>query len=144
MRLLFTATALTSAFLLFLVQPMVAKMVLPVFGGSPSVWTTCMVFFQALLLAGYTYAHLMTVRLGARGQATLHLALLALAVATVPLSAEGWEQPGGGNPVPWLLGLLATAVGLPFFVLSTSAPLLQRWFASTTSGATRGGGGVSP
>src|SRR5260221_746922 len=130
----FALTLFVSATLLFLVQPMIAKMVLPLLGGTPAVWNTCMVFFQALLLVGYLYAHVTTSRLGVRKQAALHLALLflpilALSLMTVPLHIARGEPtalgspPDGGNPIPWLLALLLFSVGLPFFVVSTSAPL---------------------
>src|SRR5262249_53160718 len=133
----FALTLFVSAALLFLVQPMVAKMVLPTLGGTPAVWNTCMVFFQATLLAGYAYAHATTAWLGVRRQALLHLALLLCPLALCPLPvpplglAAGWEPPADGNPVFWLLGLLLVSVGLPFFVLATSGPLLQKWFAGT-------------
>lgn len=128
----FTAAIFTSAFLLFLVQPMFSKLVLPLLGGAPAVWNTCMLFFQAVLLAGYLYAHLSTRWLGVRRQAVLHLALLACALAVLPISIPaGWQTPGSGSPVLWLLGLLSVTLGLPFFVLSSSAPLLQKWFSAT-------------
>jgi hypothetical protein len=132
MRPLFTAAVGTSAFLLFLIQPMIAKMIVPKFGGAPAVWNTCMVFFQAMLLAGYAYAHFATSRLGVRRQAIVHVLLLALPLAALPVAvADGWAPPGDANPIPRLLGLLAITAGLPFFVVSASAPLLQRWFANT-------------
>jgi hypothetical protein len=124
-------TLFVSATLLFLVQPMIAKMVLPLLGGTPAVWNTCMVFFQAALLAGYAYAHALTTRLGARRQVIFHTVLLFLPFAVLPISIHGWLPHPDANPIPWLLALLAVSVGLPFFVLSASAPLLQKWFAST-------------
>jgi hypothetical protein len=128
----FALTLFVSALMLFLVQPMVAKMVLPRLGGTPAVWNTCMVFFQALLLVGYAYAHAATAWLGVRRQALLHLGLLLSPFAVLPLSlAPGWEAPADANPIPWLLGLLLVSVGLPFFLLATSGPLLQKWFADT-------------
>jgi len=132
--IVFALAMLVSAALLFVVQPMIAKMVLPLLGGSPEVWNTCMVFFQAALLAGYAYAHATTALLGARRQAVLHAGLLMLPFAFLPLRIpEAWlgSPPSGANPGPWLLGLLTVAVGLPFFVVSTTAPLLQRWFSGT-------------
>src|SRR5439155_1552207 len=109
---------------------MVAKMVLPSLGGTPAVWNTCMVFFQAALLAGYAYAHATTGWLGTRRQVILHGILLFLPFLVLPIGvASGWVPPGDANPIPWLLALLVVSVGLPFFLLSTSAPLLQKWFA---------------
>jgi SAM-dependent methyltransferase len=129
---LFALTLLVSSFLLFLIQPMIAKMVLPLLGGTPAVWNTCMVFFQATLLAGYTYAHALTARLGARRQALLHLGVLLLPFLVLPIGvARGWTPPDTSTPIFWLLALLTASVGLPFFVASTHAPLLQKWFAAT-------------
>jgi len=121
-----------SATLLFLIQPMIAKMILPLLGGTPAVWNTCMVFFQAALLAGYTYAHVTTTWLGTRRQVLLHTVLIFLPLLVLPIGlVSGWVPPNDSNPIPWLLGLLTVSVGLPFFVLSSSAPLLQKWFANT-------------
>ncbi len=132
MQLLFAVTLFLSATLLFVVQPMFAKMVLPLLGGTPAVWNTCMVFYQAVLLAGYLYAHFSTRLLGPRRQAGLHLAVLCLPWLVLPIVvAETWIPPAEGNPIPWLLMLLAVSVGLPFFVVSASAPMLQAWFANT-------------
>ena len=133
MQLFFALTLLVSATLLFLVQPMFAKMVLPMLGGTPAVWNTCMVFYQAALLAGYLYAHFSTRWLGARRQAAVHLVLLCLPWLVLPIGvAQAWAPPGDApNPIPWLLVLLAFSVGLPFFVVSASAPMLQAWFAET-------------
>jgi hypothetical protein len=118
--------------LLFLVEPMFAKMVLPILGSSPAVWNTSVLFFQAALLAGYAYAHASSRRLGTRGQVVVHVVLLGLALLVLPLGIpDGWSPPTEGNPVGWLLALLLVGVGLPFFVLSSTAPLLQRWFAAT-------------
>ena len=128
----FTAAVFTSAALLFLVQPMFSKMVLPLLGGTPAVWNTAMLFFQAALLAGYLYAHLTSRRLSVRRQAGLHLALLAVALLTLPLGiADIWSPPRASSPIPWLLLVLAASIGLPFFVLSGTGPMLQRWFAGT-------------
>jgi hypothetical protein len=132
LAVLFTLTLFVSAFLLFLVQPMLARMVLPLLGGTPAVWNTCMVFFQALLLAGYAYSHATPAWLGRRRQAILHVVVLLLPLAVLPIAVStDWTPPGTGNPIPALLGLLVVTVGLPFFVVSTSGPLLQRWFAAT-------------
>jgi spermidine synthase len=130
--LVFTATLFGSAFLLFLVEPMIAKMVLPLLGGSPSVWNTCVVFFQAMLLAGYAWAHGTTGRLGARRQSVLQVALAIAPLAVLPFSIRQLSgPPADGSPVVWLLAVLLLSVGLPFFVLSTSAAVLQKWFSTT-------------
>src|SRR5437588_4014969 len=132
MLLAFAATLFLSAVLLFVVQPMMGKVILPFLGGTPAVWNTCMVFFQALLLAGYTYAHATTTWLGVRRQALLHLGVLLLPLLSLGLSLDrGLLDYGEGNPIPGLLLVLFLSVGLPFFVVATSAPLLQKWFAST-------------
>jgi hypothetical protein len=130
MPLVFAATILLSAALMFVVEPMFAKMVLPLLGGSPAVWNTCLVFYQATLMAGYVYAHLSLKWLGARRQSLLHMALLCTAWIGVPIGVvHGWTPPGGDNPAVWLLMLLTVCVGLPFFCISASAPVLQSWFA---------------
>jgi hypothetical protein len=129
---LFALTLLLSSTLLFLVQPMFAKMVLVRLGGTAAVWNTCMVFFQACLLAGYAYSHGITRRLSMRWQLALHAVVLALPLLVLPVALPtGWTPPADANPIPWLLMLLGVSVGLPFFVVSTTAPLVQRWFAST-------------
>ena len=128
----YTAAIFVSALLLFSVQPLFAKMVLPRLGGSPAVWSVAMVFFQSLLLAGYAYAHFLT-RIKSRAvPAAVHLALLAVAFFTLPLSiASGWgEPPTSGYPL-WLLGLFVVSIGLPFFALAANNPLLQAWFVRT-------------
>jgi spermidine synthase len=125
----YTAAVFLSAFLLFLVQPLFGKMVLPLLGGSPAVWNTCMLFFQAALLGGYLYAHLTSSRLTVRRQATVHLAALALAVLALPVSLRSAAPEGGAAPIPWLLGVMAITVGAPFLVLSGTGPILQRWFS---------------
>lgn len=132
MPILFASTLFVSATLLFLIQPMVAKMILPRFGGAPAVWNTCMVFYQAVLLLGYLYAHLTSTWLGVRRQAAVHVGLLLLPLLSLPIAvADHWTMPVEENPIPWVLALLVVSVGLPFFVVSSSAPLLQRWFAGT-------------
>src|SRR5687768_11403692 len=129
---LFTSTLFVSAFLLFLIQPMVAKMVLPMLGGAPMVWNTCMVFFQIALLAGYAYAHGVTSAIRGRSQVALHVALLALPFAVLPFVIQhGSVSPPEGTPIVWLLLLLTGAIGLPFFVLATTASVLQHWFSRT-------------
>lgn len=130
---LYTATMLSSALLLFGLQPMFAKMVLPLLGGAPSVWITAMLFFQATLLIGYAYAHGITRLMNTRRLVIVHLAVLLIALISLPVSVAA-VPPAEGAPVLWLIGLLALSVGLPFFAVSTSAPLLQRWFAQSGHG----------
>jgi spermidine synthase len=134
MQVLFAVTLFVSALLLFFVQPLIAKTILPYLGGSPAVWNTCMVFFQSALLAGYAFVHFVSSRLSHRLQVVVQAALLVGALALGPLGlASGLMQgvPHDANPIPWLLELLTVSVGFPFFVLATSAPLLQKWFAAT-------------
>ncbi|MEK6642993.1 MAG: fused MFS/spermidine synthase [Planctomycetota bacterium] len=129
---LYVVTLILSSSLLFLVQPMVGKMILPLLGGTPAVWNTCMVFFQACLLAGYAYAHGSAAWLGARRQAVAHLVLLMLPLIALPITfGASVTPPPSGNPTFWLLTQLMLCAGLPFFVVSASAPLLQKWFAQT-------------
>ena len=130
MVILYGITIALSAGLVFLIQPMFAKFVLPSFGSTPAVWNTSLVFFQTALLLAYLYAHASTRRLGARRQAAVHLALVLVAVVVLPIAVPEDFRPGDA-PVLSLLGLLAVSVGLPFFVVSSTAPLLQRWLAST-------------
>jgi hypothetical protein len=138
MRLLFAITLFVSAALLFLVQPLLARMVLPLLGGAPAVWNTCMVFFQAALLAGYAYAHAAPAWLGVRRHAVLHLGLLLLPLLVLPLCLPGWyPNPDDFHPIIWLIGLLLISAGLPFTVIATSTPLLQRWFTHTAAPAAR-------
>ncbi len=138
MLLLFAIALFVSATLLFMVQPMFSKLVLPRLGGTPAVWITCMVFYQAALLAGYAYAHLSARWLGVRWQAAVHAGWLLAVFLFLPLSvAQGWVPPPEAHPTPWLLMLLAVSVGLPFFVLSITAPMLQKWFAYTGHPAAR-------
>jgi hypothetical protein len=129
-RSVFIAAILLSAFLLFSVQPMFAKMVLPILGGTPAVWSVAMVFFQALLLAGYLYAHLLVRALDIRIAGLVHLGLMACAFLTLPISvAAGWGKPPASGEAFWLLGLFVASVGLPFFAVAGNGPLLQAWFA---------------
>ena len=130
MPYLFGTAAFLGAFLLFCVEPMLARMVLPGFGGGPAVWNVCMVFFQAMLLAGYGYAHAAIAGLGARRQAVLHLGLLALAAVFLPTVVIASETVVG-SPSLRLLGRLLATAGLPFFAVAASAPMLQRWLAAT-------------
>src|SRR5258708_2042703 len=133
--ILYAVTIFLSAFLLFQVQPLIAKVILPWFGGSAAVWTICMLFFQVLLLAGYVYSHAY-VRLRIPARRHIHIALLAVAAATLPLAASAAWKPAGGEDPTWrILGLLATSVGLPYFVLSTTGPLVQAWYARSHEGA---------
>ena len=134
MPFLFACTLFVSAALLFVVQPLIAKMLLPRLGGASSVWTTCMVFYQVVLLAGYLYAHLVSRRFNRRTQVIMQLALLVVAFLPLPFAiTETAEQrlAAGAGPIGWLLGQLALVAGLPFFAVSTTGPLLQRWFSQT-------------
>src|SRR5258708_6395924 len=127
---LFAATIALSAFLLFLVQPIVAKEILPWFGGSSAVWTTCMVFFQLLLLAGYAYAHWSTRHLTQRRQAQLHIALLVASLVFLPIIPRAALRPAGGEDAALaIIVLLLATIGLPYFLLSSTGPLLQKWVA---------------
>jgi len=127
---LYAGTIFLSAFLLFLVQPIIAKQILPWFGGSAAVWATCMVFFQMALLAGYAYADWTTRRLAPRRQAILHAALLAASLLLLPIiPSAAWKPTGAENPSWQILGLLAVTIGLPYLLLSTTTPLVQAWFA---------------
>lgn len=129
---LFTGTMLVGAFLVFSIQPLFARLVLPLLGGSPAVWNTAMVFFQGALLAGYGYAHLTSRWLRPRRQIALHLGLLALASISLPVAIDpAWAPPTGTTPVVWLIALLTWSLGLPFLAVAATAPLLQKWFAAT-------------
>jgi hypothetical protein len=121
---------LVSAFLLFQVQPLISKFILPWFGGSPAVWTTCMLFFQSLLFCGYAYAHFTSQRLSPRRQIVVHLILIAAAIALLPIApSTSWKPAAGMDPTWRILGLLTASVGLPYFVLSSTGPLGQAWFS---------------
>ena len=132
MTALFTATVLLGASLLFLVQPMIGKRLLPQLGAVPAVWNTCLVFFQAVLLAGYAYAHGAAAWLSLRRRLVLHAALVLVPLAVLPVAGVASAPPGRANPTAWLLQELARSIGLPFLVLSASAPVLQSWFSGTT------------
>ncbi|MFN9541374.1 MAG: spermidine synthase [Planctomycetota bacterium] len=133
--LLFALTIFTSAFLLFQVQPLIARFILPWFGGAPAVWTTCMLFFQIVLLLGYLYADLVTRWLRPRTQINLHSVLAGLALLLLPITpAEAWKPTGDESPTLRILLLLLAAIGLPYFLLSTTGPLVQAWFARTYPG----------
>lgn len=135
--LVLSLLTLTSAFLLFQVQPVISKFILPWFGGSPGVWTTCMLFFQIVLFLGYTYAHLLG-KLPRKAQAVLHASLLLAALLFLPITPEEtWKPTGSEDPSGRILMLLMMTVGLPYFVLSSTSPLVQVWF-------TRGAAGANP
>jgi len=128
----YTSAIFVSALLLFSVQPLFTKMVLPRLGGSPAVWSVAMVFFQSLLLAGYAYAHYLMQIKNRMIPVMVHLLLLAVALLTLPLSiASGWGEPPHSGYAFWLLGLFAVSIGLPFFALAANNPLLQAWFVRT-------------
>jgi len=135
MMAVFAATVFVGAFLLFQVQPLIGKFILPWFGGSPEVWTTCMLFFQVLLLAGYAYAHLVVTYFPRSLQATIQIVLLVAAVALLPiLPAATWKPDGTESPMVHILLLLTVCVGLPYFILSATGPLIQGWFGRTLPG----------
>lgn len=140
MPLLFALTLFLSAALLFWVEPLIAKMMLPLLGGTPAVWNTCMLFFQGMLLAGYSYTLVATRWLGERRQAILHLALLVAAGAALPFGISEMTMrgvPAGAHPALWLLKTLGLTIGLPFFAVSANAPLLQQWFSRTRHASAR-------
>ena len=128
-------TIFLSAFLLFQVQPLIGKMILPWFGGSAAIWTTCMLFFQLVLLLGYFYSHWVTRYLSPSRQSLVHGGLLLVSLLLIPISPSlDWKPLGAENPTLRILGLLTVSIGLPYFVLSTTGPLLQAWFARERSG----------
>ncbi|QEL21123.1 fused MFS/spermidine synthase [Limnoglobus roseus] len=149
MPILYAFTLFVSASLLFMVQPMIGRMILPLLGGSPAAWNTCMVFFQTVLLLGYLYAHKLTAKLAPRQQVSLHLAVLLGAIGVMGVAAalsykgspipvvESLAPDNTAYPMFGVLALLAVAIGIPFFAVSTSAPLLQRWFAYSGHAAAR-------
>ena len=135
--IIYALTIFTSAFLLFLVQPIMAKQILPWFGGSAAVWTTCLVFFQFLLLFGYAYSDWTTRRMKPRNQSILHIALLLASLVSLPIIAgAAWKPAGDDDPTLRILGLLSATIGLPYFLLSTTGPLVQAWFARGFPAAT--------
>jgi hypothetical protein len=135
--ILYALTIFTSAFLLFLVQPIMAKQVLPWFGGSAAVWTTCLVFFQFLLLFGYAYSDYTTRKMSPRNQLILHAVLLMVSLASLPIIPDvSWKPAGNEDPTYRILGLLAFTIGLPYFLLSTTGPLVQAWFARAHASGT--------
>jgi SAM-dependent methyltransferase len=134
--LLYALTILVSAFLLFQVQPVIARIILPWFGGSAAVWTTCLLFFQCVLLLGYAYSHWLYQKLRPRTQTLAHILLLAVSLAVLPLwPSASWKPTAAGDPTLRILLLLAANVGLPYFLLSTTGPLLQAWYARRYQGA---------
>lgn len=131
----YALTIFLSSFLLFQVQPLIGKYILPWFGGSPAVWTTCMLSFQVLLLVGYSYAHLIAGRLSPRAQGMLHLTLLAASLLVLPIiPAETWKPMGDEYPTWRIMCLLTACVGTPYLLLSSTGPLLQSWFSQTNPG----------
>jgi SAM-dependent methyltransferase len=135
--MLHAGTIFLSSFLLFLVQPLIARLILPWFGGSAAVWTTCMLFFQALLLAGYAYAHFLqrSIFSEKKRQAIVHGLLIVLAVAVLPIApSESWKPAGDEEPVSHILLLLGATVGLPYFLLASTSPLVQAWFVRARPG----------
>ena len=133
---LYAITILVSAFLLFQVQPVIAKIILPWFGGSAAVWTTCLLFFQFALLLGYFYSHAVVRYLKPRAQMALHACLLLVSAAALPIYPSArWKPVDPSAPILHILALLALTVGLPYFLLSTSGPLLQAWYARRFKGA---------
>src|SRR5664280_2833880 len=134
--LLYALTIVVSAFLLFQVQPVIAKIILPWFGGSAAVWTTCLLFFQMVLLLGYLYSHAVIRYLKPRAQMLLHAGLLVVSVLALPIYPRvSWKPAGAAEPTLQILGLLAATIGLPYFLLSTTGPLLQAWYSRRFHGA---------
>src|SRR5664279_1121869 len=128
----YALASFTGAFLLFQLQLLTGKFVLPWFGGSPGVWTTCLLFYQSLLLGGYAYAHFISTRLSLRAQALVHAGLLVAALAMLPITpSDAWKAHLGGNPLAQILLLLTVSIGLPYFALSSTGPLMQQWFRVT-------------
>ena len=126
----FAGTLFLSALLMFVLQPMFGKILLPLLGGTPAVWNTCMVFYQTLLFLGYWYAHQLSTRLSTSRQIQLHTVLLIMSIMALPLGLpENIEPPTDHNPIGWIIVVLFRAIGVPFFVVSTTAPLLQKWFS---------------
>lgn len=134
---MFGATLFLSAFLMFLIEPMIARMVLPLLGGAASVWNTCLVFFQGMLLCGYAYAHGATTLLGPRRHAAVHVLVVLAPLLLLPVALSPGTPPPTDNPAGWLLVTLLTSIGLPFFALSTSAAVLQKWYSATDDAGAR-------
>ena len=131
----YALTIFLSAFLLFQVQPLIAKYILPWFGGGPSVWTTCMLFFQTMLVGGYLYAHVLTDKVKPRRQGIVHLVVVLASLALLPISpGENFKPVGGDAPAAGILLLLLATVGGPYFILASTGPLMQRWFSHSYPG----------
>jgi hypothetical protein len=129
--LLFAATLFSSAALMFVLQPLFGKILLPLLGGSPAVWNTCMVFYQSILFLGYLYAHYLSTRLNQHKQTLVHVGVILVSFLALPVGLpDNVSPPTESNPTFWLLGILFLSIGLPFFVVSTTAPLIQKWFAN--------------
>jgi spermidine synthase len=136
LRMLFPLTIFLGAFLLFLIEPLFAKLILPRFGGSAAVWATCLVFFQSALLLGYLFADVITRRLAASRQTVLHICLLLLSLGFLPVAPHGMFRPGGqSHPAWYILIVLAVSIGFPFILLSATSPLVQAWHARTGAGS---------
>ena len=134
--ILYASTIFLGAFLLFLVQPIMAKQILPWFGGSAAVWATCMVFFQAMLLAGYAYADWTTRKMQPVTQVRMHFVLLVLSLLLLPIVPDAaWKPSGEENPSMRILGLLSVSIGLPYLMLATTSPLIQAWFTRRFQGS---------
>ena len=124
-----------SAFLLFQLQPIIARFILPAYGGTPAVWTACMMFFQVALLCGYLYAHLLANFVPAKRQPIVHISLLVLSLLLLPVGTpDSWSPAAGGFPAIEIVVLLSISVGIPFVLISASGPLLQHWFAGAFAG----------
>jgi hypothetical protein len=134
---LFGSAIFVGSGLVFLIEPMVGKMLLPLFGGTPAVWAVTLVFFQAFLLAGYAFAHVSIRLLGIRRQALVQLALLLVPLSLLPIAVPRGLHPSSSQPAIWLLGVLFLTAGLPFFVVSSASPVLQRWFSASGDAASR-------
>src|SRR5215471_14692702 len=135
LEILYAGTVFLSAFLLFQIQPIIAKMILPWFGGSSAVWSTCMLFFQTILLLGYLYAHWLQGRFHPPREALTHTALLASSLFALPIVANpAWKPAPDANPSLSILALLVVTVGLPYFLVSTTSSLIQAWYARTHAG----------
>jgi hypothetical protein len=134
---LFAATVFLGAALMFSAEPMIGKLILPVLGGAPAVWNTCVMFFQFELLAGYLYAHLSATRLGLRAQSAVQVGLLAMGALVLPLSLGNEVNAAPQQPILTVVMLLARALGLPLLAISATAPLLQRWIVSTRDPAAK-------
>ena len=128
---LFAGTLFISATLMFVLQPLFGKLLLPFLGGSPAVWNTCMVFYQTLLFLGYLYAHYLSVKFSPLRQIQIHVVVIAISLIALPVALpDNPIPPTDSNPTFWLMGTLFLAIGLPFFVVSTTSPLLQKWFSN--------------